>query len=166
MNNTRNCPFSGILYNVTIPEAIEGTVNFIPKYTPSIDQKSLLVEKHINYATYINGVLTVETQFTSQERETQCSHINNILTVQNTIRDIRTLCPRIRGSFIDKSDGLDKYAQQINTVLDRHRSEYNSIEFTWTADDVEIANKIFNATLKVAFKNYVIAEIFHIYTVD
>ena len=166
LNNTRNCPFSGILYNVTIPEAIEGTVNFIPKYTPSIDQKSLLVEKHINYATYINGVLTVETQFTSQERETQCSHINNILTVQNTIRDIRTLCPRIRGSFIDKSDGLDKYAQQINTVLDRHRSEYNSIEFTWTADDVEIANKIFNATLKVAFKNYVIAEIFHIYTVD
>ena len=166
LNNTRNCPFSGILYNVTIPEAIEGTVNFIPKVTPTIDQKTDLVDLHVNYAVPINGTLTVETQITSQERETQCSHINNILTVQNTMRDIRTLCPRIRGSFIDQSDGLDKYAQQVKNVIDKHRDEYNSIEFTWSADDVQIANKIFNAALRVAFKNYVIAEVFTIYTVD
>lgn len=166
LNNTRNCPFCGILYNVTIPEAIEGTVNFIPKVTPTVDQKTDLVDMHVNYAVPINGVLTVETQFTSQERETQCSHINNILTVQNTMRDIRTLCPRIRGSFIDQSDGLDKYAQQVKNVIDKHREEYESIEFTWSADDVQVANKIFNAALKVAFKNYVIAEIFTIYTVD
>ena len=121
---------------------------------------------HVNYAVPINGTLTVETQFTSQERETQCSHINNILTVQNTMRDIRTLCPRIRGSFIDQNDGLDKYAQQVKNVIDKHREEYESIEFTWSADDVQVANKIFNAALVVAFKNYVIAEIFTIYTVD
>ena len=166
LNNTRNCPFCGILYNVTIPEAIEGTVNFIPKVTPTVDQKTELVDMHVNYAVPINGTLTVETQFTSQVKETQCSHINNILTVQNTMRDIRTLCPRIRGSFIDQSDGLDKYAQQVKNVIDKHREEYESIEFTWTADDVQVANKIFNAALKVAFKNYVIAEIFTIYTVD
>ena len=166
LNNTRNCPFCGILYNVTIPEAIEGTVNFIPKVTPAVDQKTDLVDMHVNYAVPINGTLTVETQFTSQERETQCSHINNILTVQNTMRDIRTLCPRIRGSFIDQNDGLDKYAQQVKNVIDKHREEYESIEFTWSADDVQVANKIFNAALVVAFKNYVIAEIFTIYTVD
>ena len=166
LNNTRNCPFSGILYNVVIPEAIEGTINFIPKVTPTVDQKTELIDMHVNYATPINGTLTVETQITSQERETQCSHINNILTVQETMRDIRTLCPRIRGSFIDQSDGLDKYAQQVQNVIDKHRDEYNSIEFTWSADDVQIANKIFNASLVVSFKNYVIAEIFNIYTVD
>ena len=166
LNNTRNCPFSGILYNVVIPEAIEGTVNFIPKVTPTVDQKTELIDMHVNYATPINGTLTVETQITSQERETQCSHINNILTVQETMRDIRTLCPRIRGSFIDQSDGLDKYAQQVQNVIDKHRDEYNRIEFTWSADDVQIANKVFNASLVVSFKNYVIAEIFNIYTVD
>lgn len=166
LNNTRNCPFSGTLYNVTVPEAIDGTINFVPKHTPFVNQKQLLLDEHINYATPINGVLTVETQITSQEVETQCSHINNILTVQNTMRDIRTLCPRIRGSFIDSSDGLEKYAQQVNNVIDRHRDEYSSISFTWTADDVEISNKIFNASLKVTFKNYVVAEIFNIYCED
>lgn len=166
LNNYRNAPFSGLLYGVTIPEAIEGTVNYIPKVTPTVDQETALVDAHINYASYLNNVLTIQTQFTSQEEETQCSHINNILTVQETMRDIRILCPRIRGSFIDRSDSLEKYAKQIQDVIDKHREEYNSIELTWTADDVLINNKIFNAALKVAFKNFVIAEVFTIYTVD
>lgn len=166
LNVYRNCPVMGILYDCTIPEAIEGTINYLPKVTPTVDQKTMLIDNHINYATYINGTLTVETQLTSQVLETQCSHINNILTVQDTMRNIRVMCPRLRGSFIDQSDGLDKYAQQVNNIIERYSDRYNSIEFTWTADDVQIANKIFNAALKVAFKNFVVAEVFNIYTVD
>lgn len=166
LNNYRNAPFSGLLYDVTIPEAIEGTINYIPKVTPTVDQETSLVDEHINYASYLNGVLTIQTQITSQENETQCSYINNILTVQETMRDIRKLCPRIRGSFIDRTDSLEKYAKQIQDVIDKHRDEYNSITLTWTADDVLINNKIFNAALKVSFKNFVIAEVFTIYTVD
>ena len=166
LNNRRNTPFAGLLYNITIPEAIEGSVNFIPKVTPSVDQEQMLVDEHINYATYSNNVLTIQTQMTSQDKETQCSHINNINTIQGTIRDIRDLCPRIRGSFIGDTDSMEKYAKQINDVIARHKDEYYSIELTWTTDDILVNNKIFNAALKVAFKNFVIAEVFTIYTTD
>lgn len=166
LNNYRNCPIMGILYNCTIPEAIEGTINYLPKFTPMVDQKTLLVDQHINYASVINGVLTIETQMTSQVKETQCSHINNILLVQETMRKVRTLVPRLRGSFIDRGDGLDKYAQQVDAVIKQDAEKYESIEFTWTADDVQIANKLFNAALRVAFKSFAIAELFNIYTID
>ena len=166
LNNRRNTPFAGLLYGITIPEAIEGSVNFIPKVTPSVDQEQMLVDEHINYATYSNNVLTIQTQMTSQDKETQCSHINNINTIQGTIRDIRDLCPRIRGSFIGDTDSMEKYAKQINDVIARHKDEYYSIELTWTTDDILVNNKIFNAALKVAFKNFVIAEVFTIYTTD
>lgn len=160
----RNTPFCGALYSITIPEAIEGTINYIPKVTPTVDQETQLCNYHINYASYLNNVLTIQTQLTSQLEETQCSHINNINTVQETIRDIRTLCPRIRGSFIDTTDNMEKYAKQIQDVIDKHRNEYNSIALTWTADDVLVNNKLFNAAIKVSFKNFIIAEVFTIYT--
>ena len=166
LNIRRNTPFCGLLYDITIPEAIEGTINFIPKVTPYVDQEQMLVDLHVNYASYLNNVLVIQTQMTSQEKETQCSHINNINTIQGTIRDIRTLCPRIRGSFIGDNDSMDRYAKQIQDVINRHADEYSSITLTWTADDVLINNKIFNAALKVAFKNFVIAEVFTIYTTD
>lgn len=162
----RNAPVSGILYDCVIPEAIEGTVGFIPKVTPTVDQEQMLVDNHINYAAYISNTLTLMTQYTSQVQETQCSHINNILTVQETIRDIRKMCPRIRGSFIDRSDSLEKYAKQIQDIIDKHVEEYERIVLTWTADDVLINNKVFNAALEVTFKNFVIAEVFTIYTTD
>lgn len=162
----RNAPVSGILYDCVIPEAIEGTVGFIPKVTPTVDQEQMLVDNHINYAAYISNTLTLMTQYTSQVQETQCSHINNILTVQETIRDIRKMCPRIRGSFIDRSDSLEKYAKQIQDIIDKHVEEYEKIVLTWTADDVLINNKVFNAALEVTFKNFVIAEVFTIYTTD
>jgi hypothetical protein len=166
LNNNRTAPFAGVLYGVTIPEAIEGTVNFIPKETPTVDQKDLLVQNHINYATYVNGVLTVETDITAQAKESCCSYGNNILTVQETIRKIRTLCPKLRGSFIDNSDARDKYAQKVRDVIAQDRDNYKSIEFDYTADDVMIANHVFDASLFCEFKNYVGSEEFTIYTLN
>lgn len=166
LNNNRTAPFMGILYGVTIPEAIEGTVNFIPKETPTVDQKDLLVQNHINYATYVNGVLTVETDMTAQAKETCCSYGNNILTVQNTIRKIRTLCPKLRGTFIDSSDALDKYAQKVKDVIAQDRDNYASIDFQYTADEVMMANHVFDASIYCEFKNYVGSEEFTIYTLN
>lgn len=166
LNNNRTAPFMGILYGITIPEAIDGTVNFIPKETPTVDQKELLVENHINYATMINGVLTVETDMTAQVAETSCSYGNNILTVQNTIRKIRTLCPKLRGSFIDSSDALEKYAQKVRDVINTDRDNYSSIDFQYTADEVMKANHVFDASIYVEFKNYVGSEEFTVYTLQ
>ena len=166
LNGNRTAPFMGILYGITIPEAIEGTVNFIPKEIPTFDQKEVLVGNHINYATMINGVLTVETDMTAQVAETSCSFGNNILTVQSTIRKVRTLCPKLRGSFIDSSDALEKYAQKIRDVITQDKDNYKSIDFHYVADEVMRANHVFDASIYVEFKNYVGSEEFTIYTLD
>lgn len=166
LNNNRTAPFAGVLYNVTIPEAIEGTVNFIPKQTPEVDQKDQLVQNHINYATYVNGVLTIETDMTAQAKETCCSYGNNILTVQETIRKVRTLCPKLRGSFIESSDALDKYAQKVKDVIAQDKDNYKSIDFAYTADEIMKANNVFDASLYCEFKNYVGSEEFTIYTLN
>lgn len=166
LNDHKNAPFNGILYNVIITDAIEGTVNYLPKYTPRVDQKTLLMDKQLNYASYLNDQLVMELQLTSQEKDTQLSYINNIILVQEIIRKIRLLCPRIRYSFIDKADGLDKYAADVQTVINTFSEQVNSIEFAWSADDIMLANHIFEATIKVAFKEYVQAERFSIFTVN
>lgn len=166
LNDHKNAPFNGILYNVVITDAIEGTVNYLPKYTPRVDQKTLLMDKQLNYASYLNDKLVMELQLTSQEKDSQLSYINNIILVQEIIRKIRLLCPRIRYSFIDKADGLDKYAADVQTVINTFSEQVNSIEFAWSADDVMLANHIFEATIKVAFKEYVQAERFSIFTVN
>ena len=75
--NRTHTPYCGILFNWTIPEAIEGTINFTPKITPAVNQKTLADDLRLNYASVLNNVLTLETEFTSQEELTQLSFINN-----------------------------------------------------------------------------------------
>lgn len=166
LNNARHCPFNGELYSVNIPEAIEGTVNYIPRIKPKIDQKQQIYDLHMNYATYVNGILTLETQINSQTEETQCSWINNILLIQQVIREIRIQCPKSRYSFIDTTVGLSNYAQDVNNILNSHNSEFEAIEFEYSSDEIELANHIFNATINVAFKDYVDYEKFTICVFD
>lgn len=166
MNDHRNCPFCGELYNVSIPDVIDGTVSYIPRIMPNLDQKQNLYDMHMNYATYVNGVLTLETQVNSQTNTTQCSWINNIFVIQDIIRDIRQLCPRVRYSFIDQASGLERYANDVDNVLKLHKEEVESLEFEWSSDEIELANHIFNATITVAFKDYVDYEKFTIFVVD
>ena len=166
LNNRRNAPFCGELYSVNMPSIVEGSVSYIPRIMPKVDQKQKLYDLHINYATMVNGLLTLETQVNSQTEETQCSWMNNIFVIQNIIRDIRTICPRIRYSFINQSSGLASYANDVNQVLTQHLEEVDSLEFEYSADEMELANHIFNATIIVKFKEYVDYERFTIYVID
>lgn len=166
LNERRNCPFCGELYSVNMPNVIEGTTSYIPRIMPNVDQKQDLYDIHMNYASVVNGVLTLETQVDSQTDETQCSWINNILTVQNIIRDVRTLCPKVRYSFINQASGLERYAQDVTNVLKLHTEEVDELEFEWSSDPVELKNHIFNATINVKFKEYVDFERFLIYVFD
>lgn len=165
-NDSRHCPFCGDIYGVTIPEAIEGTFSFIPRITPTVDQKQQLYDIHMNYGSYQNNLFTLETQIDSQPEETQCSYINNILIIQHIIRVVREKCPRIRYSFIDKSTGLTKYANEIKTVLKQFSTLVDELDFQWSADDIMLANHIFNADIIVKFKNYADYEKFTIYVID
>lgn len=162
----RNAPMCGILHDFTFPEVIEGTVSFIPKVTPSVDQKALLNDENINYASYINEVLTLETEYTSQgEERTQLGFINNILAVTEVIHNIRTECPKLRYSFITDTD-LEKYQEEVNKVIQRSANNFDSIYMEYMQDEIMAANKIFEANIFVKFKNFEQAEIFNIYTLS
>lgn len=165
LTNKRSAPICGILYDFVFPEVIEGSVTFIPKITPKVDQKSLLNDMHVNYASYINNAVTMETCYTSQDAPTQLSYINNILAVTEVIHNIRTACPKLRYSFITDTD-LEKYRTDVNNVILRSRNNFASIYMEYTQDEVMAANKIFEADIFVKFKNFEQEEIFNIYTLN
>lgn len=160
--NGRCRPTAGLLYNMTIPEAIDGTINFLPKVTPLYDQKQQLDDARINYASCFDNVLTIETLYTSQEVLTQLSYINNVLAVQEVIKAIRTKCPKTRYSFLD-GDDLEKYKDDVQIEINKFTSNFLSLKMVYTKDETMINNKIFYASLEVKFRNFVQAEYFKIY---
>ena len=159
--NGRNRPPCGIKMEATIPEAIEGTVNFIPKITPAGNQKTEMEDLRINYAAYLNNTLTIETCYTSQERFTQLSYINNVLAIQQIIHEIRKKVPIIRYSFLD-GDDFENYQKEVNSVLSNYSGNFESLTMEYVEDSVYRSNKIFYAVLKVKFRNFVQTEIFKI----
>ena len=166
LNNRRSAPMCGILYDFTFPDVIEGSVSFLPKITPYVDQKTLLSDRNINYASYVNGVLTMETCYTSKEGiGTQMRWANNILAVTKLIHNIRTECPKFRYSFITDTD-LEKYQEEVNNVIKRSNIDFATIYMEYTQDEIMAANKIFEADIFVKFKNFEQEEIFNIYTIS
>lgn len=160
--NGRNRPLAGILYNFGIPEAVEGTVNFIPKITPSVNEKRTLIENKINYGGYYDGVLTLETLYTSQDMESQFSYINNVLSIQEVIKAVRERCPRIRYSFLNGKD-LEGYKRDIQNVLNKYSDGFTELSMKYVQDKTKVAQKIFYATISVKFKDFVQTEFFKIY---
>lgn len=167
LNSRRSTPVCGILYGFVFNDVIEGSVSFLPKVTPTIDQKTMLADLGINYCAYVNNALTLETNFTAQAGDirTQLGWINNIFAVTKVIHNIRTECPKIRYSFITDTD-LDKYQEDVNKVILRNKSDFKSIYMEYTQDEVMAANKIFEASIFVRFRNFEQEEIFNIYTLS
>ena len=160
-NNGRSLPMAGIKYGFTITDAIEGTVAFTPTVCPGLNQKEELLDLRINYATYIEDSLVIESLYTSQEKYTQLSFINNILAVQEVMRAIRRRCPAIRYSFID-GDDLEKYRADVQEVVEPYSSNFRTLTLTYMQDPYYTENKIFYATLAVQFRDFVQTEYFKI----
>lgn len=163
LNDRRNAPYCGILHGWTIPEAIEGTINYTPKITPTINQKQSLDDIRLNYASVLNNMLTLETTFTSQEELTQLSFINNVIAIQKIVKDVRDNCPSFRYSFISTND-LQAYKTNVTSIISKYNNWFESLEFVYVQDDIMKANKIFEASLKVKHKDFVQSEILNIYT--
>lgn len=161
--NRTHTPYCGILFNWTIPEAIEGTINFTPKITPAVNQKTLADDLRLNYASVLNNVLTLETEFTSQEELTQLSFINNVAAIQKIVKTVRDRCPSFRYSFISTTD-LQSYKKEVNRIIATFTGWFESLEFVYVQDEIMKANKIFEASLKVKHKDFVQSEILNIYT--
>lgn len=161
--NKTNAPYCGILHNFTIPEAIEGTINWTPKITPDVNQKTLCDEMRLNYASILQNTLTLETQYTAQEAYTQLSYLNNVIAIQYIVKDCREHCPAFRYSFISSND-LSQYKDNVSSILSRYTDWFESLEFVYIQDDIMKANKIFEADLKFKHKDFVQSEIFNLYT--
>jgi len=163
--NGRHRPLAGKINEVIISDAIKGTENYLPIVTPNVNQKELLADLKVNYASYFEGELVVETQFTSQNKLTQLSYIGNVLAVQEVIKAIRTKCPKIRYSFIDGED-LETYKKDVQAVINKFTDNFAELTFKYLRDEQNIQDKTFKAALVVKFRNYAESEHFTIYTIN
>lgn len=154
-------PFAGIKYGCTIPEAIEGTINFAPKIIPSVNQKAEMEELRVNYASYLQNRLVIEQEYTSQERFTQLSYINNVFAIQEIIKAVRKQCPINRYSFITGNNNeLQMYLDDVNNVLKKYSGNFLTLSMEYVGNEVYTANKIFYARIKVSFKDFAQTEYF------
>lgn len=163
--NGRTRPFCGDKYGIDIPldNMVPGTLNFSPKRTPSLDQKQTLDDLRINYLSYYDGnILAMNSEYTSQTEYTQLSWINNVLAVQQVIKAIRVLCPKIRYSFLDGED-LQNYKKDVqNLIIDKYSSLFKSFTIEYVEDGTYESNKIIYACLYAKFRNFIQTEIFKI----
>ena len=163
--NGRIRPFCGQKYDIVVPseDVVPGTLNFYPKHTPQLDQKVEMDDLRINYLSYYEGdILTMNSEYTSQTEFTQLSWINNVLGVQELIKAIRTLCPKIRYTFLDGED-LSKYKKDVqNTVIDKYADRFQSCTIEYVSDALYDSNKVIYAVIKVQFRNFIQTEIFKI----
>lgn len=158
-------PFAGIANEVTFPEIIEGSVNFLPVEIPGVDQKQMLVDKNINYISYYDGTPVMETMYTNDDEYTQLSYLHNVMAVQEIIKIIRTRCPRTRYTFLE-GDDLESYIDDVEKLIKQYSTNFKSISVEYMADEKYEANNIFYAVLRVQFKNFVQEEYFKIIAIS
>ena len=118
-------------------------------------------DARINYGSYYDGVLTMDTEYTLINTNSDFAFINNVMLVNDVIQEIRKVCPSARYNFLDE-DGLKVYKEAVNKVLDKKRSSFKSISFEYVSNDNSAVNKTFYAALKVQFSEFAQAEIFTI----
>lgn len=163
--NNPYAPVAGVVNGFILPNAIKGSINFTPVNTPSVNQKEAMDEIKVNYAIFEDDNCVVQSCYTSQEKYTQLSYLNNILAIQRVLRAVRTACPKQRYSLSTGSD-LTSYANAVNNVLANYTSNFSTLNFKYTQDDLKTSQKIFYASIEFAFLNWAQTEIFDIYAIN
>ena len=165
-NNGCILPTAGIKYNMIIDNAIYGTLSFAPAICPEDvgfegNQKEKLDDMRVNYASYLNNQLVIESLYTSQDRSSQWSYINNVMAIQEVVKAIRTRCPAVRYTFIDGED-LERYKADVEEVITPYKNNFKNLSLEYVSDTTYAANKIFYAALKVGYKDFVQTEWFKV----
>ena len=158
-------PFAGMLHDITFPEIIKNSINYIPRITPFADNKQMLVDANINYLSMYNDLFVMDTMYVNQPDYTQLSYLNNIMGVQQIIKNIRNKCPASRYTFMDGND-LERYIDDANTIINQYNSYFKSISISYMADEAYESNNIFYAVLKVQFRNFIQEEYFKIIAIS
>lgn len=162
-NNGAIMPTAGMKYDMVVDNAIYGTLSFAPTICPDPEgnQKEKLEDMRINYASYIDNQLVIEALYTSQDRSSQWSYINNVMGIQEVVKAIRLRCPAIRYTFIDGED-LERYKADVEEVLAPFSSNFKQLSLEFVSDATYSANKIFYAVLKVVYNDFVQTEWFKV----
>ena len=155
-------PLAGEINSMVLPNAIEGTINFTPRITPVVNQKSLLEDARINYAIFQSGQCIVQSLYTSQEAYTQLSYVNNVLAIQEVVRAVRAACPQHRYTFVTEND-FSVYADAVSSVLSNYTSHFAELGFSYEQDALKAMQKIFYAVLTFRFNNWAQTEVFDLY---
>lgn len=163
--NGRTRPFAGDLYGVIINDIIPGTLNYLPKVTPNVDEKAIFVANRVNYGSFYNQKFVVETLLTHQSQNTQLSYTSNMFAIQEIVKAIRTECPKIRYSFITGKD-LEKYKADVERVLGKFSGNFAALNMVYLEKPTMTQNKIFCAAIQVTFNNFVQTEYFTIYALQ
>lgn len=165
--NNVAAPLAGEFNNFVITEAIDGTLSFIPRITPKIDEKEILDDLKVNYANYSStGTLTVMSTYTSQDHYGPLTYSSNVIITQMCIKDIRRYVPKIRFMLMDTPD-FSKYKQLIDdNVITKYAKQFKSIELVYTADAQMTANKIFNASIYCYYKDFAQGEVFDVFAIE
>jgi len=159
-------PFAGIANEITFDDIIiDGTLNCEPFIVPGRDEKQMLVDCNINYISYYNEVPVMDTMYTNNDEHSQLSYVSNVMNVQQIIKRLRSECPAMRYTFTDGED-LDKYIEDINTILEEYKSQFNSITCQYMYDESYELQKIFYATLVVKFREFFDEEYFKITAIN
>lgn len=164
-NNGRNLPLAGQAQAFTFPEIIPGTLNITPKKLPSENQKEKLFDARVNFLSYLDGVATMESEFTTNPTYTGLSFANNVLAVQQIIKVLRARCPRIRYAFMEQDD-LRKYKEDIESQLAPYKSYFSKLEMVYGEDENFEKDNTFYAMINVVFKKFVQSEYFKIFALN
>lgn len=160
-------PFAGIANNLTFPEIIDGTVNFLPFKIPGLDQKQLLVDSGVNYISYYDGIGVMDTMFTHMETDEDSgfNYVHNVMGVQEIIKLIRSKCPANRYTFLDGRD-LELYIEDIESAIKEFNTYFSSIGVKYMYDPEYEGNNVFFAALAVKFRPFAQEELFRITTIE
>ena len=91
--------------------------------------------------------------------------MNNTLAVQEIVKAIRIHCPKTRYAFMEEDD-LRKYQEDVQTLLDKYKSNFKSLTMKYMQDPTYEQNMVFYATLEVVFKKFIQAELFRIIAIN
>ena len=169
-------PMAGIVNNMILTNAIEGTLNFVPKVVGAkynydtgmaegseVNQKQLLDDARVNYAIFMDGQCVVQTLYTAKSgMMSQLSFVNNVLAIQEVARAVRSSCPKWRYTFVTGSD-FQVYAKDVQNILQQYNTNFEELNFEYTQDTLESMHKIFHASISFRFNNWAQTEIFDLY---
>ena len=162
-------PIAGEFNNFVISDYVPGTLNIIPRVTPTVDQKEILDDLKVNFVNLTSDkLLAVQSTYTSQDHNGPLSYSSNVIVTQMVIKSIRRYCPKIRFMLMDaNATDFGKYKTLIeDNVISRFTQHFKSIELIYTRDDEQIASKIFNASLYCYYRDFPQGEVFDVFAIE